>query len=578
MVLPAWATRSYLHLRRGNPGRPAKEANTRSVRRSRIVYSVCARWGDRMQALVWRPAAARQSATAQRVLPQAPLQPSGYAPSGLLHLQHAVGNQAVQRLLRHRGGDQQVGNSAGGPRDRVHDVETAALTAAEVPAVGREGRGTPGRPLDAAVRGVMEFRLGQDFGDVRVHTDTKAGAAARSIGARAFTGGDDIVFAAGQYSPHTAIGQNLLAHELAHVVQQRASVAEGGSPTFDSRPQGHRAAPGLIQRQVAKEGPEHGPATDGADVAVHSEVHGQEIIVTETLVRGGLSSRRVTVVNPLAMTRTQRLYRRSEQSPGWTDVTAEALRETYLNPPGVESGELALEWNMPAARPTSSASTPGHILSETIVSEMPPSLIIPYVKDSILTEHFEFTPPGENPYQHWADTIGRRWAATGARKTSFWLNKVVSAASAGVAVGGVVTSTGKGVSAVKAAAEAETRSFKAGVRALKGFDLAKPLATPKEMVEGVRELEAGLKSHLPGPALEEGAHQLTDLQRRALEENVRRVITKTIPAVRGGGSSVEAVLAQIANPRFRFLSQVPAARAALIDALKSIGVALPPGW
>src|SRR3954454_22820372 len=163
MVVRAWATRSYLHLRRGTPGGPAKEANTRSVRRSKIVYCVCARWGDRMQALVRRPAAARQSATAQRTLPRAPLHPRDHAASGLLHLQDTAGNQAVQRLLRHPGGDQQVWNSTAGPRDRGHDVETAALSAAEVPAVVREVLGAPGRPLDAAVRGVMEFRLGQDF-------------------------------------------------------------------------------------------------------------------------------------------------------------------------------------------------------------------------------------------------------------------------------------------------------------------------------------------------------------------------------------------------------------------------------
>jgi len=161
---------------------------------------------------------------------------------------------------------------------------------------------------------------------------------------------------------------------------------------------------------------------------------------------------------------------------------------------------------------------------------------------------------------------------------SFWLNKVVTVASAGVAAGGTVTSAGKGASAIKAAAAAEQRSFRAGVRALQSFDLTKPLATKEEMVQGVRELEAGMKSHLPGPPLDEAAHQLTDLQRRALEENVRRIITKSIPAVREGSSSVNAIAAQIANPRFRFLSQVPGARAALVDALKSIGMKLPAGW
>jgi hypothetical protein len=465
-----------------------------------------------------------------------------------------------------------------GVPDSSQHVETAGLNPAEVPALVRDVLADPGRPLDVAARNLMESRLGHDFTAVRVHTDARAAAAARAIGARAYAAGQNVVFGADQYSPGTAAGQHLLAHELTHVVQQRAGAREAGLLSGGSRAAGTDAARLVIQRQVATEGDKPRPATHGSDVAVHSEVRGQEIILTETLVREGLQSRLVTVFNPLKMTRTQRLLRRSAQSPAWTDVTAEALRETYLNPPGVEAGRLSVEWNMPLARPAPSAGGPGQILSEMVVSEIPPSLVIPYVKDSILTEHFEFTPPGENPYQHWADTIGRRWSATGARKTSFWLNKVVTFASAGVAAGGVVTSAGKGASAIKAAAEAEARSFKAGVRALQSFDLAKPLATKEEMVQGVRELEAGLKSHLPGPALDEAAHQLTDLQRRALAENVRRVITKTIPAVREGGSSASAIVAQIANPRFRFLSQVPAARTALIDALKSIGMKLPPGW
>jgi hypothetical protein len=457
-------------------------------------------------------------------------------------------------------------------------VESAGLSPAEVPALVRDVLAAPGQPLDAAARGVLESRLGHDFSGVRVHADAKAAAAARAIHARAYTAGRNVVFGAGQYSPATVTGQNLLAHELTHVVQQQAAAPKSGLPPDSTSTAYAGAEPVTIQRQVATEGDKPAPATRGSDVAIHSEVRGNDIVLTESLVREGHQAKLVTVFNPLARTWKQRLFRRTAQSPEWTDVTAEALRETDLNPPGVEAGELSVEWNMPAARPGAAVTGAGEVLSEAVVSEIPPSLVIPYVKDSILVEHYEFTPPGEHPYQHWADMIGRRWSATGARKTSFWLNKVVSVASAGVAAGGEVTSAGQGASAIKAAAAAEARSFKAGVRALQSFDLAKPLATKEEMVQGVRELEAGLKSHLPGPPLNEATHQLTDLQRRALEENVRRVITKSIPAVREGGSSVSAIAAQIANPRFRFLSQVPAARAALIDALKSIGMKLPAGW
>ncbi len=80
-----------------------------------------------------------------------------------------------------------------------------------------------GQPLDAKTRTFMEPRLGFDLGHVRIHTDRKAVESARAVSALAYTVGRDIVFGAGQYAPETAQGQRLLAHELAHVVQQ-----EGG--------------------------------------------------------------------------------------------------------------------------------------------------------------------------------------------------------------------------------------------------------------------------------------------------------------------------------------------------------------
>jgi Domain of unknown function (DUF4157)/DNA/RNA non-specific endonuclease len=79
-----------------------------------------------------------------------------------------------------------------------------------------------GRPLDIETRRSMESRMGFDFGKVRVHTDARAAASARAMGARAYTVGSDVVFAAGRYAPQSAEGRRLLAHELTHVVQQTA--------------------------------------------------------------------------------------------------------------------------------------------------------------------------------------------------------------------------------------------------------------------------------------------------------------------------------------------------------------------
>lgn len=85
--------------------------------------------------------------------------------------------------------------------------------------------GHPGQPLDAGTRRWMESRFGHDFGSVRVHTDGRAGASARAVGARAYTVGERVVFDTGEYAPGTKEGQRLLAHELTHVMQQRRSSA-----------------------------------------------------------------------------------------------------------------------------------------------------------------------------------------------------------------------------------------------------------------------------------------------------------------------------------------------------------------
>ncbi len=81
--------------------------------------------------------------------------------------------------------------------------------------------GGGGRPLAPPVREFFEPRFGHGFGDVRVHTDAQAARSARGLGALAYTVGTDMVFAEGQYAPETQAGRTLLAHELAHVVQQR---------------------------------------------------------------------------------------------------------------------------------------------------------------------------------------------------------------------------------------------------------------------------------------------------------------------------------------------------------------------
>jgi hypothetical protein len=90
----------------------------------------------------------------------------------------------------------------------------SAVAIAPPPAFGR----APGQPLPANVRQMMESAFRTSFADVRIHIDPHAPA----IGALAFTTGTNIHFAPGQWNPQTPQGQRILAHELAHVVQQRS--------------------------------------------------------------------------------------------------------------------------------------------------------------------------------------------------------------------------------------------------------------------------------------------------------------------------------------------------------------------
>jgi len=76
-----------------------------------------------------------------------------------------------------------------------------------------------GQPLSAATRAFFEPRFERDFSQVRVHTDSRAAESARAVNALAYTVGSEIAFATGQYAPQTSTGARLLAHELAHTVQ-----------------------------------------------------------------------------------------------------------------------------------------------------------------------------------------------------------------------------------------------------------------------------------------------------------------------------------------------------------------------
>ena len=129
----------------------------------------------------------------------------------LAALQNHLGNAAVQRLLAQRSSQS----------DGAFDLDDA--TAGRINAA-RSG----GQALDGAVQTQMSQSMGADFSGVRVHTGSEAHQLNEQLSAKAFTTGQDIFFREGEYNPGSSGGQELIAHELTHVVQQGSGAVGGG--------------------------------------------------------------------------------------------------------------------------------------------------------------------------------------------------------------------------------------------------------------------------------------------------------------------------------------------------------------
>ncbi len=130
----------------------------------------------------------------------APLRTGNTVAFKMKDMQRISGNRAVQRMM-----------SGGTPQRTVMEEDELQMKSA-APPVQRKGEGMP-----EPVRAKMEQAFGTDFSDVRVHTGNQA----EQVGALAYAQGNDIHFASGQYHPETSKGQELLGHELAHIVQQK---------------------------------------------------------------------------------------------------------------------------------------------------------------------------------------------------------------------------------------------------------------------------------------------------------------------------------------------------------------------
>ncbi|HSQ23353.1 MAG TPA: DUF4157 domain-containing protein [Pyrinomonadaceae bacterium] len=132
--------------------------------------------------------------------------------------QHAAGGECESCKKERESGTLQrtTGNS-----------QRETRSSSDVPRVVHEVLHSPSQSLDQETRAFFESRFDHDFSGVRIHADSRAAESAEAVDAVAYTAGRDLVFARGQYEPHTTSGRRLLAHELTHVAQQRGALSSG---------------------------------------------------------------------------------------------------------------------------------------------------------------------------------------------------------------------------------------------------------------------------------------------------------------------------------------------------------------
>jgi hypothetical protein len=156
---------------------------------------------------------------------------SGMSIAPPLHRKCSCGGSSQNEGSSHSGGECEECRE----KKTLQRKSTGPAAIDTAPPLVHEVLGAHGRPLDRGARSFFEPRFRQDFSHVRVHDDSKAAESARSVHASAYTVGGHIVFGEGQYSPASEEGRRLVAHELAHVVQQTGGAAIPTKPAVQRK-------------------------------------------------------------------------------------------------------------------------------------------------------------------------------------------------------------------------------------------------------------------------------------------------------------------------------------------------------
>ncbi len=134
-------------------------------------------------------------------------------PESIQRMEDTEEGQAKFEMAQPKGEEEEAKTKADSPRNgnraSLKTTQTVKAT---------KGNGSP---LSEGPKRFMEKGFGADFSKVRIHTDHKAEAMSKEMGAQAFTVGNDIYFNKGRFNPETQSGKKLLAHELTHTIQQK---------------------------------------------------------------------------------------------------------------------------------------------------------------------------------------------------------------------------------------------------------------------------------------------------------------------------------------------------------------------
>jgi hypothetical protein len=221
----------------------------------------------------------------------------------------------------------------------VQRLATGGETAtANVESSIKQARGQ-GSPLPDQFRGSIENAFGADFSGVRIHTDDRADRLNHAVQARAFTTGQDIFLRPGEYALGSKRGQELIAHELTHVVQQNGSAVQ---PKSIAR----------VAKKANKMQPKSADANDSGREAAIAEPKGQGALWTAPAMPGDASGQEIQPLAVEVRGGTAKLQRQaagdaspesSEADPGYQEVVSQAhgvgTKEKEHQPAGEKSQE-----------------------------------------------------------------------------------------------------------------------------------------------------------------------------------------------------------------------------------------------